>query len=342
MRLLNCLYVLEHGTRISSHHGALMVTKRDGSKSRVPLEAIEAMVLLGAAQVTSEAIEACVNRKVRVAALRRSGKVRFVIGGPTSGNVYLRVAQQQVAQDPPRRAAIARWVVAGKLQNYRKLLRRWSWDASLLARVHLTDLEDRIGLRIGRLEGQEDGDRIRGIEGDGTRLYFKGLAHHLDAHGSEFPFLGRQRRPPRDPVNAMLGFVYGLVLTEVVGACEAAGLDPQIGFLHGVRPGRPSLALDLLEEFRPALADRFVAGLFTRRMLRVHDFVFTAGGACYLTDEARRRVIEAYEAIKSESVVHRLLGREVIRATLPSLQAILMARHLRGDLPAYPPFVLAS
>lgn len=199
-----------------------------------------------------------------------------------------------------------------------------------------------MALRVAALEGQMDGDRIRGIEGDGTRLYFKGLAHHLDVHGSEFPFLGRNRRPPRDPVNALLGFAYGLCLTEIVGATEAVGLDPQIGFLHGVRPGRPSLALDLLEEFRPAVADRFVAGLFTRRMVRAADFTFTVGGACYLTDEGRRKVIGEYEAFKSETMMHPLLDREVIRATLPSVQAILMARHLRGDLPAYPPFIMVS
>lgn len=342
MRLLNCLYVIEHGTRVSARHDALIVAKVDGSKSRVPLESLEALVLLGAGQVTSEALDACIRRKIRVAALRRNGKVRFVVGGPISGNVYLRTAQHRTAHDGEQRAAIARWIVAGKLQNYRRLLRRWSSEARPLVRSHFADLSDRIHLRIVALQGTCDGDRIRGIEGDGTRLYFRALTHHLHERGSEFPFTGRNRRPPRDPVNTLLGFIYALVLTELIGAAEAIGLDPQVGFLHAPRPGRPSLALDMLEEFRPALADRFVVRLLTRHIVRAPDFTFTPGGACYLSDEGRRAVVRAYEAFKSEFVPHPLLDRSVVRATLPYLQAVLMGRHLRGDLPAYPPFVMAS
>lgn len=248
MRLLSCLYVLEHGARISTRQGSLIVMNRDGRRSRVPMEALEAVVLLGNAQITTEAMAACVRRNIRVAALRRNGNVRFIVGGPTGGNVHLRLAQCRAADDPVRRAAISRWIVAGKLQNYRRLLQRWGWDAVGLERRHLSDLHDRIGDRIGRLAGVDDGDRIRGIEGDATRVYFKGLAHHLDACGGRFRFAGRVRRPPRDPTNAILSFVYGLLLSEVTGGIETAGLDPQIGFLHGARPGRPSLGLDLLEE----------------------------------------------------------------------------------------------
>jgi CRISP-associated protein Cas1 len=152
-------------------------------------------------------------------------------------------------------------------------------------------------------------------------------------------FGSRTRRPPRDPVNAALGFAYGVLLTEVAGAVEALGLDPQVGFLHGVRPGRPSLALDLLEELRPSVADRFVAGLLTRRMLVESDFVRTAGGACYLTDDGRRKFLAAYEEFKSSEVVHPLLDRRIPRSAVPVVQATLLARHLRGDLPAYPPYV---
>lgn len=341
MRVLSCLYVLEHGARVSADHGSLLVTNRDGSRTRVPQEALEAVVLLGNSQVTAEALAACVRRGIRVAALRRNGAVRFLVGGPTSGNVYLRLAQVRAADDPTRRAAIARWIVAGKLQNYRRLLQRWSWDADRLGQAHLGALQESIAERIRNLSGVDDGDRLRGIEGDATRLFFKGLAHHLDACRVPFRFSARVRRPPRDPVNALLGFVYSLVLAEVIGGIEAVGLDPQIGFLHGVRPGRPSLGLDLMEEFRPAIADRFVAGLFARHMLEPAHFVTTPGQACYLSDDGRRKVLEAYEEHRSGLVVHPLLDRSVARAALPSIQALL-ARHLRGDLPAYPPFVMAG
>ena len=152
----------------------------------------------------------------------------------------------------------------------------------------------------------------------------------------------RSRRPPRDPVNALISFLYGIVLTEVVGALESVGLDPQIGFLHGCRPGRPSLALDILEEFRPSLADRVAARLIRLRQVRVGHLTGTPNGARYLSDEGRRIVLDAYEQDNDNELEHSLLGRRVPRWTLPGVQATLLARHLRGDLPAYPPFVLRA
>jgi CRISPR-associated protein Cas1 len=224
----------------------------------------------------------------------------------------------------------------------RRLLQRWAWDASTPQRRALRRFAGLIETRVERVAQAEGGDRIRGYEGDGARIYFRGLGIHLVGTGCPLAFDRRTRRPPRDPVNAALSFAYGLLLSEVTGAVEALGLDPQVGFLHGVRPGRPSLALDLLEELRPTVADRFVVGLFTRRMLSEIHFVTTTGGACYLTDGGRQTFFEAYETFKSSEVPHALLGRSVPRAALPVVQATLMTRHLRGDLPAYPPYVMSG
>ncbi|MGH9199381.1 MAG: CRISPR-associated endonuclease Cas1, partial [Acidimicrobiia bacterium] len=168
----------------------------------------------------------------------------------------------------------------------------------------------------------------------------QGLAAHLADQAPDFRYSARTRRPPRDPVNAVLSFTYALVLTEIIGALDSVGLDPQIGFLHGVRSGRPSLGLDVLEEFRPALADRFTVRLLKLRVLRDSHFVRTLGGACYLTDEGRGILLKEYESFKDDEVPHRLLGRRVPRWTLPQIQATLMARHLRGDLPSYPPYLM--
>ncbi len=342
MRLLTALYVTDHRARISCRHGSLLVTKADASRLRVPLEALEAVVLVGHAQMTSEAITACAARHVRVASVQATGKVRFMFGGGLGGNVHLRLAQYRAASQAEHCLDLSRWIVAGKLQNARRLLRRWMWDARPRRHRRLQRLEAAIAAKIDSLPQAASGDSVRGFEGEGTRLYFEGLREHLQDVGCELTFETRSRRPPRDPVNAALSFAYGLLLTEVTGALEAVGLDSQVGFLHGIRPGRPSLGLDLLEEFRPALADRFVVGMLTRRTLTSDDFMTTPGGACYLSEPGRRKFIDAYEDFKSQQVTHTLLGRQVVRGALPVIQAILMARHLRCDLAAYPPFVVSG
>jgi len=341
VRLLTSLYISDHRARVGLQHGALLVYGGDGKRTRVPLEAIEAVVLLGHAQVSGDALAECTRRHIRVSALSRTGRIRFILGGPTSGNVHLRLAQLRAADDEDHRRMLAQTIVAGKLQNCRRMLKRWSFDADDLERSHLDDLASCIGQRIGNVS-DADGDRLRGIEGEATRLYFAGLGHHLEAARVDTPFVARNRRPPRDPVNSLLSFTYGLVTTEIVGALESVGLDPQIGYLHSVRPGRPALALDLLEELRPSYADRFVVTLLTRKRLSAASFVHAAGGACYLTDESRKLVLDAYEQFKTNETRHILLGRRVPRAVVPQIQAVLLARHLRGDLPGYPPFLLTS
>lgn len=198
-----------------------------------------------------------------------------------------------------------------------------------------------VGERIARLPTARDGDTVRGLEGDATRRYFQGLGAHLAERTDVGSFLNRNRRPPRDPVNALLGFLYGVAQAEVEGALDGVGLDRQVGFLHGLRPGRSALALDLVEELRP-LADRLAVRLLTRRQLRLEHFVRTGGGATYLSDHGRAVVLAAIEAWREQEVEHRLLGRSVPVWTLPSVQATLLARRLRGDLSVYPPFVLAS
>jgi len=340
MRVMNVLYVRGHRARVSVQKDALIVADPDSGWTRVPLAALEGIVLLGNGQISTQALAACVERNIRVSSLRRGGQLRFAVGGPVSGNVHLRVAQLRRYEDADARRTLSRTLVAGKLQNYRRLLKRWMWDAKGADKETLAILHERVTGRIASLPTAASGDAIRGVEGEGTRWYLEGLAVHLGDQEEEFRYLTRSRRPPRDPVNALLSFTYSLVLSEITGALDAVGLDPQIGFLHGVRSGRPSLALDILEEFRPAIADRFVVRLLKLKVISPSHFTYTLGGACYLTDDGRKVFVGEYENSKDEMVSHRLLGKDVPRWVLPQVQATLMARHLRGDLPSYAPYLM--
>lgn len=337
MRYLNTVYVREHRARIRHRSGALLVSSPKG-KSRIPLEAVDAVILLGSAQVTTQAIDACTRRGVRITALTRGGVLRFVVGGPTGGNVHLRIAHYRAVGDEVHSLALSRAVVAAKLQNSSRVVARWARDEREPVRAEGLALRAvQLRERVARLAAASSGDHVRGVEGDAARIYFRALGLALST--SHLGFQARSRRPPRDPVNAMLGFCYGLVVTEIIGAVESLGLDYQMGFFHRPRSGRPSLALDLAEELR-ALSDRFVVTLVRRRQVGSDSFVCMPGGGVYLTDQGRATLIEAWERDKERQLPHGVLGRRVERWALPSVQATLLARHLRGDLPAYPAFVM--
>ena len=303
------------------------------------MEAIDSLVMLGAAQVTSQALEECVRRGVRVSALRMGGSVRFIVGGATGGNVHLRTALYRAVVDEGHSLALSKAIVGAKLQNSRKVVDRWARDEKHPdAACELAARAEQIQSRVPRLVAATSSDQVRGIEGDAARIYFGAVARVVANSG--LGFYARVRRPPRDPINAMLGFCYGLLVTELIGAIESVGLDYQIGFFHRPRSGRPSLALDLAEELRP-LTDRFVVSLVRRRQVAADSFVRTPGGAVYLSDDGRTDLLKAWETHKEAEFEHRIAGRRVGRWALPSVQATLLARHLRGDLPAYPPFVIS-
>ena len=338
MRYLNTVYVRDHRAHVRHRRGSLLVSSPEGNQ-RVPLEAIDSVVMLGGGQVTSQALEACVRRGVRVSALRMGGSVRFIVGGATGGNVHLRTAQYRAVMDDAHSLALSKSIVAAKLQNSRKVVDRWARDEKDPgASDQLATRAQQILDRIPRLADAKTPDHVRGIEGDAARIYF-GAVGQVVANDN-LGFVTRIRRPPRDPINAMLGFCYGLMVSELIGAIESVGMDYQIGFFHRPRSGRPSLALDLAEELRP-LTDRFVVSLVRRRQVDSNSFVRTPGGAVYLSDEGRTDLIKAWEVHKEVEFHHRIADRRVERWALPSVQATLLARHLRGDLPAYPPFVMS-
>ena len=340
MRVLNTLYVTSHRAKLSTRKGSLLV-KDVEAQTRIPMESLESVVLLGNASVTPPALAECAKRGIAITALTRGGRIKYRVVAGGSGNVLLRMRQLEVYNSPEASDVIARNIVAGKVQNSRRLVNRWMWDADPIDRRRLATYRDHLSDALQRLAGASTGDRIRGIEGDAARSYFRALSVAME--DTPFPFKARIRRPPRDSVNALLSFLYTLLTNEMAGALEAVGLDPQVGFLHRARPGRPSLALDLIEELRAPHVDRFVVRLLRRREISPEDgFTLKPGGACYLTDDGRRHVLSRYEAYREEVIEHRLLDRAVPRWSLPQIQATLLARHLRGDLEEYPPYLAAS
>jgi len=233
---------------------------------------------------------------------------------------------------------LAKAIVAAKLQNSRRVVARWARDSKDAPESDgLTERARQLLDRVGRVPSAPNPDKLRGIEGDSARVYFRAVSLALSR--AQLRFSVRTRRPPRDPVNALLGFLYGLLVTEFTGAVESVGLDYQMGFFHRPRSGRPSLALDLAEELR-ALTDRFVVALVRRQQMADKDFTRTPGGGVYLTDEARNRLIGLWEDHKEDEMEHQILDKKVGRWAIPGIQATLLARHLRGDLPFYPPFIL--
>lgn len=335
MRLLNTLYVTDHRYRVSVSKGALEVKCARELVARVPMTGTDGVILVGAADMTMQALGRCVERGISVASLHTSGRLRFVVHGSTSGNVLLRLRQYRLASDQASSLLLAQRFVLAKLQNQRHLMRRW---CDGVAGDHVRLLSEVIADRLTALASASDGDTLRGLEGDATRRYFKALGAHLVSVAPPFTFLSRSRRPPRDPVNAILSYLYSLLTVDAVGSLEAVGLDPQVGFLHQPRPGRPSLALDLVEEFRAPFAERFTVRLLRRREIGPEMFL-RVGDAYYLSDDGRKLLLAKWEEFRSEEVNHPLLERPVARSLVPKIQATLLARYLRGDLEDYPPFI---
>ncbi|MBM4415092.1 MAG: type I-C CRISPR-associated endonuclease Cas1 [Chloroflexi bacterium] len=340
LELQNVLYAVTPGTVLRLEHDAVRVETGTEFRARFPLASLAAIVAVGRVSITSNLIGRCAEDGRSVVWLDYRGRFLARVEGRTRGNVLLRRAQHHAADDAERTWRIARQVVLGKLQNARQVLLRAAREASDPADEVALDLRlQRVTDSLTALDAVHDVETIRGIEGESARQYFEAMTLMVRAQRETFFFDGRNRRPPRDRMNALLSFLYALVRSECESALEGVGLDPQVGYLHALRPGRPALALDLMEEFRPTVADRLALTLVNRRQLRAEDFEELPGGAVYLTDEGRRTVLTAYQRRKEESVRHRLLRRSVPLGLVPHVQARIMARHLRGDLPEYLPFV---
>ena len=338
--LLNVLYVLTQGAVLHVEHDTVRVEVEHETRLRAPLLRLSGIVVFGRVTVTPFLIQRCAEDGRGLVWLDERGRFKARVEGRTKGNVLLRRAQHLALSDQVRSAAIARQIVAAKIQNTRQVLLRAAREATSESdRELLSAAAARLADILGRLRGERDMNVIRGAEGEAARAYFGVFGAMIRVDRLLLAPDGRTRRPPRDRANAVLSFLYALVRAECDAALEGVGLDPQVGYLHALRPGRPSLALELMEELRAVLADRLAITLINRRQLGAGHFDVGPGGAVSLTDDGRRVVIVAYQRRKEEEVHHRVLKAKTPLGLVPHIQARLLARHLRGDLPDYPPFL---
>lgn len=339
-KLLNTLYATTEGTRLRKDGENIVAEVDDTERGRVPLHMLGAVVVFGAISVSPPLIGALARAGITLVLLDRRGRFEARIEGPVSGNVLLRRAQYRASEQPDE---IVRSIVTGKISNQRVVLQRALRDhgtemspENRTAVEAVVDRLERILRRVAFMN--ESADVMRGVEGEAANGYFAVFDNLLRSPDPEIRFNGRSRRPPRDPVNALLSFLYTLLTHDCRSAAECVGLDPAVGFLHRDRPGRPSLALDLMEELRPVLADRLALSLINRRQLRSSDFETRDGGAVLLSEAGRKTVLTAWQERKKEERRHTFLDETAPLGLVPYLQAQLLARHLRGDLDAYPPW----
>ena len=340
----NTLYLTTQGAYLSRDHLTLKIEIEREVKLAVPIHHLESVCIFGQSTVSPPAAELCWEHGVPINYFSENG---YFIGrweGVPNTSVLLRRAQYRAADDAAWAALIARQCVAGKLQNSRQsLLRSARETASSEERERLQSCATELASLLRMLEHTEPPlgiDHIRGLEGQGANLYFSVFDFHLRQQRPEFAFRVRTRRPPKDNINCLLSFLYALVRHDCIAALAATGLDPFVGYLHADRPNRPSLALDLMEEFRPLLADRLAITLINRKQISTKDFNQREGGAVEFTPAGRKAVISAYQTRKQETMQHPILEQECRIGQLMLIQARILARHLRGDIPEYLPCVL--
>jgi CRISPR-associated protein Cas1 len=337
-KLLNTLFVTTQGTYLSRDGETVLVRREQETLLRVPIHTLGGIVCFGQVSVSPPLMGLCGERQVLISFLTEWGRFLARVTGPVAGNVLLRRRQYQVADRPVDACPIARSIILAKVANCRTVLLRANRDSP----ERSPDIEEAaadLGRTLERLERTDvDMDVLRGVEGDAARTYFSVFDRLITVRG-EFEFRGRTRRPPLDPVNALLSFVYTLLAHDLTSALETNGLDPCVGYLHVERPGRPSLALDLMEEFRPILADRLVLSLINRRQVRGGGFRTLESGAVEMDEATRKEVLSSWQKRKQEEVQHPFINEQAPVGLFPHLQALLLARHLRGDLDAYPALI---
>lgn len=340
MQLLNTLYVTTPDSYLHLDNNTLRVEVEEDTRLRVPLHHIGAVVCFGNIRLSTPLIHCLAEAGIALVMLDDNGRFKARIEGPVAGNVLLRVGQVERSRDSRFSLVLARNIVAGKVRNCRQVLLRGAReskvdaDATLLSRI-AADL----AATLRALPTADNLDMLRGFEGEAARQYFDGLNLLVrpEARGT-FQMDGRTRRPPRDRLNALLSFLYSMQMNDCRSACEAAGLDPQVGFLHALRPGRAALALDLMEEFRH-VADRVALTLINRGQIGGEDFVEREGGAVMLQGDARKDVVVAWQNRKQEEITHPLLKQPISLGVAPLIQARLIARTIRNEIDQYPPYL---
>lgn len=337
-KLLNVLYVTTPDAYLSKDGQNVVVSVDREEKFRIPIINIEGIVTFGYMGASPGLMRLCMENGVSLTFLSPNGRFVGRLQGPVRGNVLLRKEQYRIADDEERSLHFARLFIAGKIQNYRATLQRFIRDngdnEDVVNAVKSLEYSKQRALRA------MSSSQLIGEEGDAANVYFGVFPELILNQKSDFVFHGRNRHPPKDKVNAMLSFVYTLLANETASALESVGLDPYVGFLHTLRPGRTSLALDLMEEMRAYLGDRLVLSLINRKQLTARDFVVQGEEGVMMSEEGRKTILTAWQKRKKETIVHPYLGEKMELGLLPYVQAMLLAKAIRNDIDDYPVFTI--
>ena len=337
---LNTLFVTTQGAYLSKEGETVVVKVEREVRLRVPVHTLGGIICFGNITCSPFLMGFCAERDVTISFHTERGRFLARVQGPVSGNVLLRREQYRRADDMDVSAQMAKAVLTGKLANCRTVLQRALRDHSTkLNADEVRKASNKIGSSLTNLQSDLPLNVLRGIEGEAAHTYFGVFDHLIISQKEDFIFRERNRRPPLDRVNCLLSFLYTLVLHDVRSALESVGIDPAVGFLHRDRPGRPGLALDMMEEFRPFLADRLTLSLINMNQIRAKGFTEMESGAVLMDDETRKTVLVAYQNRKQDEIVHPFLEEKITIGLLFYMQALLLARHLRGDLDGYPTFI---
>ncbi|MCD6562201.1 MAG: type I-C CRISPR-associated endonuclease Cas1 [Deltaproteobacteria bacterium] len=337
---LNTLFVTTQGAYLAKEGETVVVKVEKKIRLRLPVHTIEGIVCFGNVMMSPFLMGFCAEHNVTISFLTEYGRFLARVQGPVSGNVLLRREQYRRADDLPSSVQIARYALTGKLANSRSVLQRALRDhSSKLDAAKLKEASIKIKYSVERLQKDVSLNVLRGIEGEAAHTYFGVFDHLIVSQKDDFIFRNRNRRPPLDNVNCLLSFLYTLLLHDVRSALECVGLDPAVGFFHRDRPGRPGLALDMMEEFRPFFADRLALSLINLNQVRKNGFNKTETGAVLMDDETRKTLLVAYQKRKQDEIFHPFLQEKITIGLLFHMQALLLARCLRGDLDGYPAFI---
>lgn len=339
-KLLNTLFVTTEGAYLHKERETVVVEVNRKKVLQLPMISLSNIFCFGRVNLSPQFMANCAEKGVGVAFFNEYGRFHVRMQGPQTGNVLLRRKQYRWADDEHKSADIARFIVAAKVVNSRTVLQRSLRNNSQChGNGSLTKAVNDIKRTLKQLEDNQELDTIRGREGEAANSYFNVFNHLIVKQKDDFVFTGRNRRPPKDTVNALLSFIYAVILQDCVSALEGVGLDPYVGFLHRDRPGRHSLALDILEEFRAFIGDRLALSLVNLQQVKKNDFQFTENGAVLLGDKVKKTLLTAYQKRKQEELCHPVLKEKVQIGLLFHTQALLLARYIRGDIDYYPAFV---
>ncbi len=341
MRILgNTLYVTHPDTYLALDGENVVIQQHGEEIRRIPLHNLDGIITFGYTGASPALMGACAKRNMALTFLTAHGRFLARVSGEVQGNVLLRKTQYAVSGDEQKSVEIARSFITGKLFNCRWVLERAARDYALRLDVEkLRVVSESLAQSIRLVKGAETGEELRGIEGTAATRYFSVFDDLILQQKEAFFFRGRNRRPPLDNVNALASFAYTLLAHDTASALETVGLDPYVGFLHSDRPGRISLALDLMEEFRSVLADRFVLTLINTKQVSANGFIQKEDGAVIMNEDTRKIVLTAWQKKKQEEITHPFFNEKIVWGLVPYAQAMLLARFLRGDMDAYPPFL---